>query len=229
MGSKPIDFFGKLNTLIYQFGQYALDTESFEFTSSGDVVAVEPQVFNVLEYLIANRDRIVSKDELIDAVWDGRAISDGALNSRMNSVRRAVGDDGKTQAVIKTIPRRGFRFVADINDGAAATKSSDASVSSFDKPSIAVLPFENLSDDREQEYFSDGITEDIITGLSRLRWLSVSCPAHTAFEHVTDAQFLGDISRFYGLTFIGERSAAGEPKGEMGVSAGASKGKSTAT
>ena len=147
----------------------------------------------------------------------------------MNSVRRAVGDDGKTQAVIKTIPRRGFRFVADINDGAAATKSSDASVSSFDKPSIAVLPFENLSDDREQEYFSDGITEDIITGLSRLRWLSVSCPAHTAFEHVTDAQFLGDISRFYGLTFIGERSAAGEPKGEMGVSAGASKGKSTAT
>ena len=63
MGSKPIDFFGKLNTLIYQFGQYALDTESFEFTSSGDVVAVEPQVFNVLEYLIANRDRIVRKEE----------------------------------------------------------------------------------------------------------------------------------------------------------------------
>ncbi|MFP6732644.1 MAG: winged helix-turn-helix domain-containing tetratricopeptide repeat protein [Rhodospirillales bacterium] len=158
--------------MIYHFGDFALDTDSLELSQGGAPVEVEPQVFSLLACLIENRERVVSKDELIELVWDGRIVSDGTLNTRINSVRRAVGDDGKRQAVIKTFPRRGFRFVAALDgDG---TENPPAEITAIsDKPSIAVLPFENLSGDPEQEYFSDGIAEDIITALSRLRWLSV--------------------------------------------------------
>ena len=110
-------FGSALGAMIYRFDPFSVDTESLELRKGGDVVGVEPQVFNVLTFLIQNRDRIVTKDELIDAVWDGRAISDGALNSRINSVRRAVGDTGDTQSIVKTVPRRGFRFVGAVREG----------------------------------------------------------------------------------------------------------------
>ena len=140
-----------------------------------DLVAVEPQVFSLIQYLIDNRDRVVSKDDIIGAVWAGRIVSDAALNSSINAARRAVGDDGKDQAIIKTFPRRGFRFIADLENGEAeadAPPSSDPVAGlpqESGRPSIAVLPFENLSGDPEQEFFSDAITEDIISALSRLR------------------------------------------------------------
>ena len=141
--------------MIYRFDDFALDTDRFELGRGEDTVALEPQVFEVLAYLIAHSDRIVAKDELIDAVWQGRAISDSALNSRINSVRRAVGDSGATQTVIKTYPRRGFRFVSAVTqDGADGPQSWSGQ---SDKPSIAVLPFANLSNDPDQDYFSDGI------------------------------------------------------------------------
>ena len=126
--------------MIYRFDAYSLDTESLKLRRNDVVVPVEPQVFSVLVYLIGNRDRVVGKDELIDAVWDGRAISDGALNSRINAVRRAVGDDGTAQAVIKTFTRRGFRFAGTMN---RKTKADPLAVQS-EMPSIAVLPFGNL-------------------------------------------------------------------------------------
>ncbi|NQU72104.1 MAG: winged helix-turn-helix domain-containing protein, partial [Rhodospirillales bacterium] len=129
--------------MIYRFDAFSLDTESLELCQDGVAIPVEPQVFSVLAYLIENRDRVVGKDELIDAVWDGRAISDGASNSRINGARRAVGDDGAAQSVIKTFTRRGFRFVGSISDG--ATPEPDQMAAHSDKPSIAVLPFGNLS------------------------------------------------------------------------------------
>ncbi len=93
-----------MDAVIYRFDAFSLDSESLELRDGDDPVAVEPGVFSVLAYLIENRDRVVSKDELIEAIWDGRAISDGALNSRINAARRAVGDSGSAQSVIKTYP-----------------------------------------------------------------------------------------------------------------------------
>ncbi len=110
---------------IYRFGSFRLSTDSFELTGEAGPVAVEPQVFQLLQFLIKNRDRVVSKDEIIDAVWDGRIVSDTALNTRIAAVRRALGDDGKKQAIIKTFPRRGFRFIAEaVDDDAPGRKSS---------------------------------------------------------------------------------------------------------
>lgn len=98
--------------MIYRFGACELDAERRELTVGGVPAHVEPQVFDVLRHLIENRDRVVSRDDLVDAVWQGRIVSDSTISARINSARRAVGDDGDAQAVIRTVPRRGFRFVA---------------------------------------------------------------------------------------------------------------------
>ena len=108
-----------------RFDRYVVDTDRLELQRDGARVDIEPQVFSLLTYLIENRDRVVSKDELIEAVWQGRIVSDTTLNTRINAVRRSVGDDGKTQAIIRTIVRRGFRFVADIIAESPSQTSSD--------------------------------------------------------------------------------------------------------
>jgi len=100
--------------MLYRFGDYALDLQTYTLRRGRDEIAVEPQVFGILACLIANRDRVVTKDELIDAVWDGRIVSDATLSSRISLARQAVGDSGESQTVIRTVPRRGFRFVAEV-------------------------------------------------------------------------------------------------------------------
>ena len=164
----------------FQFGSYSLDVDRRELRRGSDLVAMEPQVFDLLVYLLRNRDRVVSKDDMIEAVWGGRIVSESTLTSRITAVRKAVGDSGEQQELIRTIARKGIRFVgtvqeeqkpvvaADIAPGTAPTTASAPH-----KPSIAVLPLTNLSGDPEQEYFADGIAEDIITALSRARWFFV--------------------------------------------------------
>jgi DNA-binding winged helix-turn-helix (wHTH) protein len=153
-----------------------LDTERRELLRGGDAVALQPQVFDLLVHLVQNRDRVVSKDDLIALVWGGRIVSDSTLTSRINAVRTAVGDSGKDQRLIRTIPRKGLRFVGDVaerQDGVqpgAAPAAAHVPPRAFpvpDRPAIAVLAFDNMSGDGEQEYFSDGISEDIITALFR--------------------------------------------------------------
>ena len=142
--------------------------------SCGDTVepvALEPQVFDLLVHLIRNRDRVVSKDDLLGAVWGGRIVSESTLTSRINAARKAVGDSGEAQRLIRTLPRKGIRFVGEVTDAAPAEPPPQHVPQ--DRPSIAVLPFDNLSDDREQDYFADGMVEEIITGLSRIKWLFV--------------------------------------------------------
>jgi len=100
---------------MYRCNDFTIDSRCYELRRNGELRHVEPQVFSLIEYLIENKDRVVSKDELIDAVWHGRIVSDSTLNSRITAARRAFDDDGQRQAVIQTVPRRGFRFVAEVD------------------------------------------------------------------------------------------------------------------
>src|SRR5262249_32287917 len=154
-----------------------------ELRRGTDVVSVAPQVFDLLDHLIRNRDRVVSKDDLINNIWNGRSVSDAALTTRLNVARTAIGDSGDVQRLIKTLPRKGFRFVGAVREtdqpsGSATipddrTDLASPALALPDKPSIAVLPFQNMSGDPEQEYFADGMVEEITTALSRFKWLFV--------------------------------------------------------
>jgi pentatricopeptide repeat protein len=157
----------------FLFEDFALDLDLRELRRGSDLVQLEPQAFDLLAYLIRNRMRVVSKDDLLAAVWAGRIVSESALTTRINAVRSAVRDSGAEQRLIRTVPRKGFRFVGAVRDDSATLRPEQPAVHLPDKPSLAVLPFANMSDEREQEYFADGITEDIITALSKWRWFFV--------------------------------------------------------
>ena len=170
----------------FRFADYVLDTKRRELRRGSEPIAVEPQVFDLLVHLVQNRERVVSKDDLIASVWSGRIVSNSTLTSRVNAVRKAVADNGQEQRLIRTIARKGFRFVGDVREqsengervwaGPATNNIQEPPRSTLplpDRPAIAVLPFTNISGDREQEYFSDGVVEEIITALSRVRWLFV--------------------------------------------------------
>ena len=111
--------------MIYRFGQYFLDPQCYELRRGKEVVKVEPQVFGLLTHLIENRERVVSKDDLIEAVWGGRIVSDATISSRISAARQAVGDTGDAQAIIRTMPRRGFRFVANVAEANGAEKPEE--------------------------------------------------------------------------------------------------------
>jgi len=187
--------------VIYRFGDHTLDTEGFRMTVRGEEIAVEPQVFSLVQFLVENRDRVVSKDEIFEQIWDGRIVSDGTLNSRINSARRILGDDGKAQAMIKTFPRRGFRFVGDVAAEVSEEYPAELPQSISDKTSIAVLPFESLSADKEQEFFADAIAEDIIAGLSRIRWLFVMSRS-SSFSYKGNSPDIRVASRELGVRYV---------------------------
>src|SRR6059058_2863684 len=113
---------------IYSFDDYELDTRLHELRRSGGQIRVEPQVFDVLAHLFGARDRVVSKEELLDTVWGHRYVAPTTLNSRIKAARQAVGDDGTAQRVIRTIHRFGFRVVADVEERSATTSTPAATV-----------------------------------------------------------------------------------------------------
>jgi len=164
----------------YLFESYTLDTARCELRRGADIVPIASQVFDLLAYLMRNRDRVVSKDELIAAIWDGRVVSDSALTTRLNLVRNAIGDSGREQRLLKTLPRKGFRFVGAVWEE-HGHPGAPAPVISYEaptlaghlsgRPSIIVLPFTNLSGDPNLDIFGEGITEDVLTELSKLREL----------------------------------------------------------
>ena len=197
--------------MIFHFDQYTLDTNRLELRCGEEPIDLEPQVFSVLLYLIQNRDQVVSKDELIEAVWNGRIVSDSALNSRISTVRRALGDDGKLQSHIRTFPRRGFRFIAEVvENGQDRLEVPDTTDGPEDlprsgKPSIIVLPFENMSSEPQQGYFSDGITEDIIAALSKHRWLAVVARS-TSYFYKGKAQDVRRLADDVSVNYVVEGS-----------------------
>jgi TolB-like protein len=205
------------------FGDYALDTDRRELTRADQRVSIGPQVFDLLVYLVQNRERVVSKADLFESVWCGRIVSESTLTSHINAVRKAIGDSGEEQHLIRTIARKGFRFVGEIRkDGSAnstlpakpmdtesalltrtiaeATGSPPA-LTFADKPSIAVLPFTNMSGDVEQEYFADGMVEEIITGLSRIKWLLV-ISRNSSFTYKNKSVAVKEVADKLGARYV---------------------------
>jgi TolB-like protein len=205
--------------LRFVFDGYVLDTNTRELRRGCERIAVEPQVLDLLIYLVENRDRVATKDDMIASVWGGRAVSDTALTSRIYAARKAIGDTGRSQKLIRTIARKGLRFVgtldapaADNASPAAAAPSSDEAraepqrtQASLDRPVIAVLPFNNMSDDPEQDYFSDGISEDLITALSKLRWFFVIA-RNSSFIYKGKAVHVRQVGEELGAGYVVEGS-----------------------
>jgi TolB-like protein/cytochrome c-type biogenesis protein CcmH/NrfG len=201
------------------FGDYEIDVERRELRRAKNPVHVEPQVFDLLVYLVQNRDRVVSKDDLIASVWGGRSVSDSTLTSRINAARNAVGDSGAEKNLIRTIARKGLRFVGEVRTQPTGAEPADAgglppdqipegsraALPLPDRPAIAVLPFVNMSGDSEQEYFSDGISEDIITALSKLRWFFVIA-RNSSFIYKGKAVHMKQIAEELGVGYVVEGS-----------------------
>jgi TolB-like protein/Tfp pilus assembly protein PilF len=199
------------------FADHTLDTERRELYRGPEPIAVEPQVFDLLIYLMENRDRVVSKDDLIASVWGGRIVSDSTLTSRINAARKAVGDSGEEQRLIRTIARKGLRFVGEVRTQPTGAEPADASglppdqvhersrpaLPLPDRPAVAVLPFINMSGDPEQEYFSDGISEDIITALSKLRWFFVIA-RNSSFIYKGKAVHMKQVAEELGVGYVVE-------------------------
>jgi TolB-like protein len=166
--------------VIYQFGGFEIDTQNYRLSQNGKPIELEPKVFDLLGYLVINRDRLITRDELFDKIWPGQVVSDTSLSNQIKAARKAIGDNGKTQSSIKTVHGRGYQFIVPTDEIASHDSITDGLASEIvsakltsNGPSIAVLPFANLCSDTDKEYFCDGVTEDIRIGLSRFRELLV--------------------------------------------------------
>ena len=200
--------------MLYLFEDFVLDTDKRELRRGADVVSVAPQVFDLLDYLIRNRGRVVSKDDLVTAIWEGRIVSDAALTTRLKAVRSAIGDSGEGQRLIKTLPRKGFRFIGRVQeeqgpdhtvDGGPPVELPRPTLALPDKPSIAVLPFTNMSGDPDQEHLSDGVTEDITTELSRFSELFVIA-RNSSFQYKGRSSDIRQVGRELGVRYVLEGS-----------------------
>jgi TolB-like protein len=204
----------------FLFEDHVLDVELRELRRGPQLVTLEPQVFDLLVYLVQNRDRVVSKDDLIDGVWAGRIVSESTLTSRIAAVRKAVADNGDAQRLIRTVARKGIRFIGDVRAEKRTTAGGESMAQTTagtvvtpaepppvvaDRPSIAVLPFQNMSGDPEQEYFADGVVDDIVTALSRMPWLFVIA-RNSSFTYKGRAVDVKQVGRELGVRYVLEGS-----------------------
>ena len=195
-----------------RFEDFSLDPARRELRRGDALIPLEPQVFDLLLHLVRNRERVVTRDNLLDAIWNGRVVSESTMTSRINAARRAVGDNGEEQRLIRTIARKGVRFVGEVteisSDAAPAASSKPAAPAGLplpDRPAIAVLPFINMSGETEQDYFSDGISEDIITALSKLRWFFVIA-RNSSFIYKGRTVHLRQVAEELGVRYVVEGS-----------------------
>jgi len=171
--------------MIYRFDEFELDIDKGELRKSGQTLPLEPQVFSLLAYLIEHRERLLSKDEIFERVWDGRFVTDSALSTRIKMARKALGDDGQAQKYIRTVHGKGIRFVAGVTEQRPVAVSSgdekppqdaadrDPDAAAPTRPSIAVLPFDVIGDAGSHATIAEGLPHELITELARLRWLFV--------------------------------------------------------
>lgn len=204
--------------VIYRFNDCELDTRSYRLSVGGEPVAIEPQVFELLSYLIEHREKLVSRTELFDAIWSGRIVSDTTLSNHVKSARKAIGDDGRAQRCIKTVHGRGYQFIADTQ--AIVNHASDLSrlapgpsaggEAGNHGPFVAVLPFQNMSSDPEQNFFAEGMSEDITTELSRFSDIQVIA-RHSAFQYRGPSLDIAAVSRELGVQYLIEGSVRRTP------------------
>jgi adenylate cyclase len=201
----------------FTFENHILDADRRELWRDTGLVAVEPQVFDLLLHLVRNRDRVVTKDDLIAAVWGGRIVSESTLTSRINAARKAIGDNGKAQRLIRTVARKGLRFVGEAREegeagaiaapdhvnGAAADPIPELIA---DRPSIAVLPFENMSDDRALELIVNGLAEDIVALLARVPGFFVIARA-SSFAYLRSQTEIRQVGIELGVRYVVTGSA----------------------
>jgi TolB-like protein len=190
------------------FEDHVINPDRRELTRGPERIAVAPQVFDLLMYLLQNRERVVTKDDLIDAVWGGRIVSESTLTSHINAVRKAIGDTGEEQRLVRTIARKGYRFVGEVQESDPSEPDPSRPRESLilpDRPSVAVLPFLNLTGDPTQDYFVDGVVEDIISALSRMSWLFVIA-RNSSFTYKDRSVDVKQVGRELGVRYILEGS-----------------------
>jgi TolB-like protein/Tfp pilus assembly protein PilF len=202
--------------MIYRFGTFELDIAAQELRNGATPLAVEPQVFAILVHLIENRDRVVSRDDILGSVWHGRIVSEAALSSRIKAARQAIGDDGQAQRLIRTVHKRGFRFVGQVEriesgpletaisalDGplpaSAAPPIPELILPTTSQPSIAILPFQTIG---EPGLLAEGLAHDLITRLGRTRWLFVIARG-SAFRFMGSDEAPAAIAAKLGVRYI---------------------------
>ncbi|MEA2887443.1 MAG: hypothetical protein QOD11_1803 [Bradyrhizobium sp.] len=189
------------------FGRFSLDPRG-GLMSGTRPVRLTPKALALLSFMADRPGEVIPKEELFGAVWPQVTVGDAALVTCIQELRKALGDDARRPRYIETLHRRGYRFVGKITAAplpAAVGGGTTPALALPDRPSIAVLPFDNMSDGPDQEYFADGISEDLITGLSRIRWLFVIA-RNSTFVYKNRAVDIKQVARELGVRYVLEGS-----------------------
>lgn len=191
----------------FHFDPFVLDTDRAELRTASGLIALEPKAFRLLCLLATNTERVISKDEMVSVVWDGRFVSDAAVSTALRLVRKALGDDGDTQRFIRTVRGLGHRFIAPVRITTAASPAEvpplDAADLRGERPTIAILPFSRTNVPQDLAVLSDAIPAEIISSLARLRWLRVIARESTFRFRNDDVDFaalLGVLGASYCLS-----------------------------
>lgn len=204
--------------MIFQFENMELDTDRFELRVEGQVRKLEPQVYALIELLVTNHHRVVTLDEINQVVWGGRVVSDAVISSRIRSARKALGDSGAEQRLIRTLHSRGFSFavapttrrelivaptIAGPSPDAPPERGEDQDPDTprSERPSIAVLPFTQLCDNPRYDNLADAVAHDLIADLSRLRWLFVIARGSSFRFRGPDVD-LADVGRVLNVRYV---------------------------
>src|SRR6516165_4500615 len=187
------------------FGRFRFDLTRRELQRDNSRVRLGNRALDILCVLASAEGRVVTKDELMAQVWPGVVVEENNLHFHISSLRRAFEEDGDGESWIVTVPGRGYRFLLPREPPPAGDPTPGGSLPVADKPSLAVLPFQNLSGDPEQEYFADGMVEEIITALSRIRWLFVTA-RNSSFTYKGQNVDLQRVGRELGVRYVLEGS-----------------------